>query len=260
MSGNTFASLIHAARKRMRHSHDPVHDLTHAERTARYVEHLCKETGVDTEHTKALIIAAWWHDVARTMTDNPSFIWMPFVDDLLSAVMLWWHARWTGAGNHFTGLAVRLIACKSMGTGALLTKLLLHRNERLFLDLLDDADTLDIFTVERMAKVLAVTESSFIYRFGYRVHCRWYCLLRHIKMKTDAARKYVLQLLRQFIAWLKQPRIYFWHVRHFGSAWAEKNLRRLESVTHRLTLELSSATLKSANGALVVQRIPARLA
>jgi hypothetical protein len=243
MSGNTFASLIHAARKRMRHSHDPVHDLGHAERTAHYMERLSRETGVNTEHTKSLIIAAWWHDVSRTMTDKPSFIIMPFVDDLLSAVILWWHSVKTKSLSRTTILAVCLIACKSMGTGALLTKILIRKQHRVLVDLLEDADTLDVFTVDRVSKVLVLTESSRVYRLGYRIHCRWYSLLRHIKMKTQAARKYVLELLQKFLAWITQPAMVAWHVRQFGETWAKKSRRRFERVIRQLTREAASATV-----------------
>lgn len=246
MSRNALACLIHAARKRMRRSNDPVHDVGHAERTAHYMERLCKETGVNEEHTKALIIAAWWHDVSRTMTDKPSFLLMPFVDDLFSAVMLWWHSVKSKSLSRTTALAVCLIACKSMGTGALLTKLLIRKRYRVLVDLLEDADRLDVFTVDRVSKVLALTESSRVYRLGYRIHCRWYCLLRHIQMKTDAARKYVLELLCQFLVWITQPAMVAWHVRQFGQTWAKKSLRRLERVIRQLTRQVASATVQCA--------------
>lgn len=243
MSGNTFASIIHAARKRMRHSNDPVHDLGHAERTAQYVEYLTLEMHVDAEKKKSIVIAAWWHDVARTLTDKPSFIWMPFVDDLFSAAMLWWHTMRTGSASRTTAFAVCLIACKSIGTGAFLTKILIRKRDRVIVDLLKDADTMDVFTVDRFAKVLILSESSRIYRFGYRIHCRWYCLLRNIKMKTDAARRYVLELLRHFLEWIKQPFIHAWHVRHFGKSWTKKTLHRIERSVRQLTHDVASATL-----------------
>lgn len=235
--------LITAAEIRMRQSSDPIHDYAHAKRTAQYAEKLGRDARVRVTYLPSLVIAAWWHDVARTITKNPSFIWMPFVDDLLSALMLWWHAIRTGTLDQHAGLAVRLIACKSIGTGAFLTRILTRKRERLFVDILHDADKLDQFNLERMTKVLEVTQSSAVYRVGYRVLCRWHTLLNYIRVKTDAAKKYLLQVLRQFIVWLKQPPIYAWHVAAFGASWSKKNLRHLERLISRLTVQLASGTV-----------------
>jgi hypothetical protein len=227
----------------MIHSHDPVHDHAHAARVAEYAERLCADSGISESHTHALVIAAWWHDVARTITDSPSFIWMPFVDDLLSAVMLWWHTVRTGTGMSVAGLAVRLIACKSIGTGAFLTRILVRKQDRILIDILHDADKLDVFNIDRMQKVLEITETALRYKMGYRVACRWFQLMHQIKVKTIAAKKYIMQLFREFIRWLKEPMIYAWHTKNFGVSWTHRNLRQLESILHRLTREAIPATI-----------------
>lgn len=243
MYKDTSSPLIDAAKSRMRQSSDPIHDYLHAERTAAYAERLGRDAHVTDEHREALVLAAWWHDVARTITEKPSFIWMPFVDDLLSAMMLLWHTVRTGTGSRISGLAIRLIACKSIGTGALLTRIFVRRKNRILIDTLYDADKLDFFNLERMARILKVTESSAMYRVGYRMSYRWFCIMNYVKVKTDAAKKYIVNILQQFLRWFKEPHIYSWHVDQFSKTWARKNLRRLERMVERLTRQISSGTI-----------------
>ncbi len=243
MRKKIFSQLIKAAQTRMKTTRDPIHDETHAARTAQYVQILIQDMRISAEHTQALLIAAWWHDVARTITNKPSFVWMPFIDDILSAIMLWWHILRTGSRCDTTRFAVRLIACKGMGTGAFLTRILIQKRHRILVDLIRDADKLDFFTIERMAKVLEVTSSSLIYHVGYRVGYRWCTNTNYVKMKTKAAKKYIIFLLQQFLSWLKQPIIYTWHTEQFGKLWTQKTLHRIERMMQRLTLKLSSATV-----------------
>lgn len=233
---------IHAAEERMTTSNDPVHDLAHAKRVVAFAEMLSQKCQVGGDHKAAIIIAAWWHDVSRTITRNPSFILMPFVDDLLSAFMLLAYALRSRTLDRTIGLAIRLMACKSLGTGAILTRLLLAKRNRLLLNILKDADILDAIAFDRIIQALQLAETSRLYNFGYKLIWRWFTWGKHARMHTRAASEYVIGLIKQFIAWLKQPHIFEWHIRNFGTAWTRKSLRRIERVVRKLERHWAAAT------------------
>lgn len=234
MNDTIIPLLIVKAKERMSYSNDPIHDIRHLERVVGYAAKLARDLHISKPDTQAIILAAWWHDVARTITKRPSLIWMPFVDDMLSAFMLGWEMVRSGYHNRTTILALRLILCKSLGTGAGLTKIFLKKQDRILMNILKDADALDVFTIERIAKLLDLIDASALYRMGYRIVCRWYSIARQIKMKTEAARKYVIELIKKIIAWLKEPRIFDWHVKQYGRRWTRKSLRRLEYAVRKL--------------------------
>lgn len=237
MSPTTHA-LVRAARRRMRASRDPIHDQRHSDRVVRYAVILAKESGRSEEEIEALAIAAAWHDVARVITDRPSFLWMPAVDDLFSAFMLWRRLRRYHIHENAAALAVRITACKGLGTGAILTLLFFRKQKRVLVDILKDADNLDVLEIERMERTLRLTESSRLYRANYRVLCWWYNACKQLKMRTKAAKKYIVNLLARFIVWLKQPAILLWHAVHYGETWVIRHLKRLE----RLLQEVSAST------------------
>lgn len=226
--------LILEAQKRMGLSRDPVHDMSHAERVAQFALRLAKDTKLTTEQTYAVVLAAWWHDVGRTITKNPSFIWMPFFDDLLSAFMLWGATIRAGLFGTIAGVATRIIFCKSLGTGAILTRLLMRRHNRILIDVLKDADSLDILTHERIAKLLPFVEKSRRYYWGYKTLIRWFVSTKQLQMKTQAARTYVIQLLKNFLTWATQVAVYAWHVAQFGQAWCDAMLKRGERLLRHI--------------------------
>lgn len=221
-------ALIRAARRRMRTSRDPMHDHAHSDRVVRYARALAIESNRSAVEIEALTIAADWHDVARIKTKNPSFLWMPMIDDMLSACMLWRYVCQKKLQGETTSLAVRLIVCKGMGTGAILTRLLFAKDARILVDLLKDADNLDVLAIPRVEWAIKFIEASRLYHVNYRVMCWWFGACKQLKVRTEAAKKYIIRLLEQLIAWLKQPAILLWHIAHYGKAWAHKNMRRLE--------------------------------
>lgn len=228
------APLIAEAKQRMGRSTDPAHDLTHAEHVARFATQLADETRVPADQKMALVLAAWWHDVSRTMTKNPSLIWMPFFDDLLSALLLWLAAIRHGLWGSVVGLSIRLTVCKSLGAGAILTQLLVRRRHRLLIDLLKDADALDVLSLERLRKLMPLVESCRRYHWAYKTLIRWFVSTRHLHMKTRAARAYAIKLFRTFLQWIKAGAIYFWHVAQFGRAWCERTYRRAERLLAKI--------------------------
>ncbi len=236
--------LIFEAKRRMKASPDPAHDLTHAEQVASYAKQLAKDTGLNSKDTQALVLAAWWHDVGRTITKKPSIVWMPFVDDMISALMLWKATIKCRLFGSITGKSTRIIFCKSFATGQLLTRILIRKKDRILIDLLKDADSLDILNLDRMEKLMTMADSSKIYHAGYKAAIRWFLTTKHLHMKTQAARNYVIRLMKLFISWLKQKHIFEWHTQKFGLRWVNNMIKKGEIILKRVEKKFHINQLK----------------
>ena len=226
--------LIQVAQERMRRSSDPGHDFFHAARVVAHIERFIADLDLTEEQAIALILAGWWHDVGRTITAKPSFVWMLFFDDMISALMLWHATIRYGVFGSIAGMSTRLIFCKSLGTGALFTKIFLRKKTRMLLNILKDADVLDIMNVDRIAQWCRLAENSFIYTTGYRV-LAWYNFKSNLfKMKTHHGRLYLQERTQLLIEWMARPEVEAWHRGHFGHMWAERTkanvARRLERI------------------------------
>ncbi len=226
--------LIVKAKQRMNACRDPLHAYDHVERVVQNVKLLSHEYRLNQQQRQALILAAWWHDVSRAMTKRPSLIWMPLLDDLISACMLWKETIRCGLFGSVVGMSTRLIFCKSLGTGTILTRVFLRKKNRILLDILKDADTLDILHLHRLERVYTLVETSQLYAIGYQINIWWFLTTTHLHMKTEAARKYIEQAIREFMAWAEQRHVIEWHARHFGTAWVEKNTARCEALIQHL--------------------------
>jgi hypothetical protein len=228
-------NLIAHAQKIMSASPDPVHEISHVKRVVNYVEIIQRDFSLSKKQKDAIFLATWWHDVGRTITKKPSLVWMPFFDDIISALILFKIALLNGLLNSVAGLAIRIILCKSFGAGALFTKILLSKKNRVLLNIVDDADTLDMLTPERNQKIQNLVENSSLYHYGYKAMVWWLLHTSQLKVKTRAAKEYLKYLLQKFISWLRQTEIYAWHVAEFGLAWVQKNI----ILTERLLFNLS---------------------
>ena len=231
--------LTHLAQKRMKHSSDPVHDIHHVRRVVTHVQTLSKECGLNQKQTDALILAAWWHDVSRTITRRPSIVLMPFVDDLISALMLWYATIRCGLFGSIAGMATRMIFCKSFGAGRVLTRVLMLRKNRIMVDILQDADVLDLLHTERNQRLHELAESSFLYKHGYKLAIWWFLKAERISVKTEQAKKYLLKIVEEFIAWIERKEVFLWHVAHYGKEWT---LRMMEQ-GRQLARHIRYATL-----------------
>lgn len=225
---NKIEKLICLAREKMALCQDPTHDLKHIHRVIGYAHNIFQEFGLSQEHKHAVLLAAWWHDAGRTLAQKPSYIWMSFIDDMLSATILLTTAVRHGFYNRTVGLSARVILCKSIGTGAFFTKLFLRRKNRFLLNILSDADKLDQFSLERVKHFYCLVNSSKLYNWSYRLMNWWLFVLKKIKLKTLIAKELLKKILNEFISWVKSTEIYNWHVQTFGYGWAEKGLKRLE--------------------------------
>ncbi|MDP2693166.1 MAG: hypothetical protein Q8O88_06050 [bacterium] len=237
---NRVEKLINTAKRRMKHSNDPAHDLDHVARVVKSVKDFTRDLDLTAEEKNAVVLAAWWHDVSRSITKKPSFVLMSFVDDTISALMLWYGSIRCGLFGNTVGLSTRILFCKSIGTGAILTKLLLRKKHRILMNILDDADTLDMINGERIVRLLPLIENSRTYRLGYKLAIAWCLKSRELKLRTEQARKVLIEMFKKFMAWIKQKEIFDWHVNQFGEKWVRKALRNTNRFINNLTLKTCS--------------------
>lgn len=217
----------------MLRSKDPVHDISHAERVAALAQNLSEDYDLDEKQKNAILLAAWWHDVGRTITNSPSLIFLSMVDDTISGVMLLLTAIRYRLNNETTILAAKIIMCKNMGTGALFTKIFLKKKDRFLVDIVEDADNLDTINPDRMKKIISLAELSFVYHFGYRIMIWWYFEKNNLKMRTKKAKKLIFGSSKLLFSWLQQKNILSWHVRHFGWQWSNQKIKLCRSFVRR---------------------------
>ena len=223
-------ALIFIAKNKMKKSRDPVHDLGHVLRVVDYVKKFSAEMRLTAAQRQAVILAAWWHDISRTIPKSPSFFWMTMVDDTVSALMLWFFTIRCGLFGGSVGIATRIILCKNIGTGAIFTKLLFNKKNRILVDIVADADCIDMLNQERAIKIMKLAESSRMYRFGYRLVIWWSIKTTELHVKTEIAKLYLKEMLKSFIVWVKEKNIFDWHVRQFGLKWMERTLKQVDEL------------------------------
>ena len=136
MKRDKIQKLTIKAQEIMCSSSDPIHDIRHVRRVVENVQKLSQELYLSPQEQQAIELAAWWHDAGRTITQKPSFVWMLFLDDIISAFMIWVYTIRYGVFGSVAGISSRLIFCKSLGTGALLTRILLRKKTRILLNIL----------------------------------------------------------------------------------------------------------------------------
>ncbi|HYE59673.1 MAG TPA: hypothetical protein VEA18_00615, partial [Candidatus Kapabacteria bacterium] len=72
---------------------------------------------------------------------------------------------------------------------------------------------------------------------GYRVHCWWFLTSHQLEMRTTAAKKYFIVMMREFLTWLKKHHVYTWHVQHYGYMWVQEKMQALEKRLYLLEKE-----------------------
>jgi hypothetical protein len=234
MLSSKIQKLIQKAQEYMSISHDPVHDLDHVKRVVNHAEQLSKDIKLSKKQKDIVVLASWWHDAGRVITKRPSFILMPFFDDILSAFMLLWEMIKTRNFGDIANITFRLILCKSMGTGALLTKILLRKKHRILLDIIHDADNLDLIHIDRMKKIYTLVDDSYIYSMGYKILTNWCLKSKHMYMKTKEARIYLEKIIIQFLEWIKQTSVMLWHTERYGKKWVKKSIEQSEQLLNNI--------------------------
>lgn len=219
--------LIQEAREKMKSCQDPYHDLSHVERVVAHTKEIARHYDLTQNQREALELAAWWHDVGRTVTKRPSFVMLTLIDDTISALMLWWSTIRRGMFGEVVGLSTRIIFSKSMTAGFLGRPFLMKKN-RILVEILTDADKLDIINEHRAVQLFPIVESSMLYASGYKLGAWWLFARNHIQLSTEEAKQIFKILLKQFISWLEESQIYSWHVTHTGKPFIDKQIFALK--------------------------------
>jgi len=134
-------------------------------------------------------------------------------------------------------MASKLILCKSVGIGKVLTKIFLKKKTRILLDILQDADNLEMLHTNRLKKVLEMIKHSKMTLTAYKF-LSWYTIrLKSIELKTKKAKQLFEKIIRQMIDWLRQPEILKWHLEKFGHKWIKKMEQKIEGLLHHITLQ-----------------------
>lgn len=235
--------LIELAQEVMKRSTDPIHDLNHVRRVVKHTTQLCADLRLSEKQTLALILAAWWHDASRTITKNPSIVWMPFIDDMLSALMLWKETIRHGLFGSIAGMATRIIFCKNRGTGGPMAYIFLRKKNRVMVDILKDADALDVLHQERMQRLMSLADSSWMYKVGYKAAFRWFLSSRsELLMQTLPGRRYARETMDHFLTWMRQAHILQWHTQRFGNTWVALMEQRCARFVKHIDQQLSCST------------------
>lgn len=233
MDRQKVAKLIKIAKKRMSRSKDPVHDLAHARRVVKYARKFTQHANLSQEDKMAVELACWWHDVGRTVIKRPSIVIMSFIDDTISAYMLLKEAILMKGFCKPVRKAIMLVLCNNTGTGPIITKLFLNQHDRKLLNFVNDADNFDLFNYHRMNRIMKMAKHSFIFHHGYKLTAWWFFELEKIKFRTQEARQYFQEVLRQLADWMMQDHIKKWHIDTFGWEWCEKTLLRIHALTKK---------------------------
>ncbi len=234
MSDTKIDFLIEKAKKLMSLSRDPIHDLSHVQRVVHNAERISTAYQLTKEECEAVKLAAWWHDVARVLTRKPSFVWMACVDDILSAIMLCLHSIRYGFWKHSGGIATKLILSKTVGTGAVFTKLLLTKRERILIHILRDSDMLDIIHIDRLTRVCELSQTSKKYWWGFR------CLLLYntresaMRMKTSIAHHYLIESIEAIIQWMEERQHDPRYARFFEEVWIRESIKKFKLLHRKL--------------------------
>ena len=214
----------------MSKSTDPIHDIAHVKRVLHNAKKIMQDMDLSRRERQSVELACLWHDVGRVITNRPSFVWMIFFDDSISAFMLWRETSRLRLFSRTSGLAGRIILCKSLGTGKIFAKLFLSKKTRRLLDIVKDADTLDILHTERIKKAIKAIENNTMPIITYRL-ITWYSTrLKTIKIKTNAAKKILQEIITQLIIWIQKVEISLWHANKLGIKWCQEMQTRLNKL------------------------------
>jgi len=229
--------LIGLAIHKMKNSHDPIHDFCHVQRVVNYTKKIVPSHNLSDANENILYLATWWHDVGRTITSNPSLIFMTMFDDIISAILLLYFAIKYNKINKITIQAIIVLLSKSYLLKPLF-KIILSKNKKIILNILEDADNLDMLTISRTEQIRIIVNTYPAYAIGYKYAIHWFLHIQKIKMQTLAAKKIVIELIHQFIKWLQQPEIFKWHQNIFSTKWINNNITLAKKIHKKIILEI----------------------
>ena len=226
--------LIEVADQRMRQSGDAYHDECHARRVSVNAAHISYSLPLTPEQRQAVILASWWHDTGRTIIKKPSVIWMRFVDDMFSAFLLWKESLKVKTFSKIVSLAIRIILCSNIGTGKLFTHILLRKKDRILLNILRDADTLDTLDINRLNQLYAFAHQSKTNQFKYKLAVWWFLHSKELHFRTEKAKQYFETSMEEFLVWVREINIFQWHKETFGLKWIEESIAQGEKILKKI--------------------------
>ncbi len=235
MTDSKYNFIVNKARELMKLSKDPIHDLSHVERVVENVKKIAPSLNLTKEETDAIELAAWWHDVARVLTKQPSFVWMACIDDALSALMLCLHSIRYRFWRQSGGIATKLILSKTFATGAVFTKILLSKKERIMMHVLRDADQLDVMNVERLARVCELSKTSKKYFWGLQCLIFYNTRESALQMKTSIANAYLAESVERIYEWICEHRNEPSYVNFFGHEWIDNAIQKFAKLRQKLS-------------------------
>ncbi|MFB6226330.1 MAG: hypothetical protein ABEJ02_03175 [Candidatus Paceibacteria bacterium] len=223
--------LKNIAKSRMEASDDPVHDLEHVKRVAGHTKEIL--SGYDCFNKKqkqALLLAAWWHDIGRTINGRPSFLVVSyFFDDLLSALTLWFFTIKNGLFGNVVGISTRIIFCSNLGDGSLISKILLTKDSRKLMSILQDADQLDLLSTDRMYKLYQLSEQSRLIQYSYKSLVWWYVHKEKLEFHTQKAKQISKKLLAKLLKWV-ETEVHALHTSLFGKDFTYRSTSKLHRI------------------------------
>ncbi|MFA7314900.1 MAG: hypothetical protein WC025_03160 [Candidatus Magasanikbacteria bacterium] len=237
--------LTEEAQKQMSHSFDPLHDLRHVKRVVENTKKISRNIKLSQKERDALELSAWWHDTSRAISNKPSMLWMALFDDNFSAFALLFYAIRYRVMSSVVIKSFVILMCSGIVTGKIMTKIFANKRTRLVLNLLKDADMMDVLNIQRFyeATHLAKLSKNNLRKFYTLI---WINLNTNIlEMKTTEARICIEETIKNFIEWLTQAEIYLWHVENFGQDWLEKTMSQLENKLNNV-IELNSISYSIA--------------
>jgi len=231
--------LIAIAQKRMRMSRDPSHDLRHTTQVVKHVEQLMDGYNLKEKEREALVLAAWWHDVGRTTTKGSLVILfiMTFVDDLISALFLWRETIKIFFFGSVPGMATRIIYCKNGTWGSLIQYIWLRKRTRMLRSILEDADNLELLSIERLDIIRHMAEETWLSRLAYKKMVQHGLKGSYFVMNNKQAYTILRTKADEFLQWVRKPEITSWHIGYYGKKWAEETARRIETLRNSLPVQ-----------------------
>lgn len=236
--------LIAVAEERMQQSGDAYHDAEHARRVAENTKKISRSLDLTSTQRQAVILAGWWHDTGRTVIKKPSVILMRFVDDTLSAFLLWKESLKVKEFSRVVSLAIRLILCSNIGMGKFFIKLLLRKKDRILLSILKDADTLDTLHIDRLNQLYAFAHESKMNQFKYKIAIWWFLHSKELHFRTEKAKEHFETSMQEFLVWVREINTFEWHKKTFGLQWIEESIAEGERILARVQKQLKDISEK----------------
>lgn len=231
--------LIKIAQYKMFISHDPAHELEHVKRVVENVEKIAKSYDISGIDMDALVLSAWWHDFSRSRINKPpSFFWMIFLDDIISAWYLFVLSIKNKSLSKVVFWAILILLAKSLVGGRIFKFLFFRKDRKILVDILGDADFLDVMKYDRILKTMPIAKTNKYYRLAYKKLIEMNLKDKKIRLKTKEALSIFKKIVNDLIVFLQQDWVYSWHEELFGDKWCQWVLFKLKELSVIIDREL----------------------